>query len=146
MTPDTAAYAPAGLLRRLAALVYDAFLLAAVWMAAGGLWVAARGDAVPAGNWAFRAYLIAVTFAFLGGFWVHAGRTLGMQAWRLRLVTEHGAALHWPDALARFLAAGLSWTLLGGGFLWALVDREGRTLHDRLSSTRVITVPREPRA
>lgn len=140
--PD--ATARPSLLRRLAALVYDTLLLAAFWMAATGLWVAARGDAVPAGHPLFRLYLLAVTFAFLGGFWVHAGRTLGMQAWRLRLVAADGGPVTWATALARFLAAGLSLLLLGGGFVWALIDPEGRTLHDRLSATKVVLIPRKP--
>jgi uncharacterized RDD family membrane protein YckC len=142
MSHDAACHTRASLLRRFAALVYDTFLLAAVWMAAGGLWVATRGDAVPAGDWGFRAYLLAVTFAFLGGFWVHAGRTLGMQAWRLRLIADNGGAVGWQAAGIRFAAAGLSWALLGGGFLWALIDREGRTLHDHCSGTRIVRLPR----
>lgn len=129
------------LLRRLAALVYDTLLLAAVWMAATGLWVALQGDAVAAGNVLFQGYLLAVSFVFLGSFWVYAGRTLGMQAWRLRVVAADGGRLAWQAAAARFLAAGLSLLLLGAGFLWALVDPNGRTLHDRLSATDVVMPP-----
>jgi uncharacterized RDD family membrane protein YckC len=133
----------AGLLRRLAALVYDTLLLVAVWMAATAAWLGIAGGTVPDGLWwPFRAYLLVVAFGFLGGFWVHAGRTLGMQAWRLRVVDRDGHPLDWRQAAWRFSAAALSLALLGGGFLWALIDRDGLTLHDRLSATRVVLVPR----
>lgn len=138
---DSAVDRPAGLLRRLAAIVYDGLLLLALWMAAGGAWVASHGGrAVAPGDWLFRAYLLAVAFAFFGGFWVLAGRTLGMQAWRMRVVDERGGGIGWGRALARFAAAGLSWMLLGGGYLWALLDPERRTLHDRVSGTRLIVL------
>lgn len=138
---ESAVDRPAGLLRRLAAIVYDGLLLLALWLAAGGVWVAAHGGrAVAPGDWPFRGYLLAVAFAFFGGFWVLAGRTLGMQAWRMRVVDERGGAIGWGQALARFAAAALSWALLGVGFLCALLDPERRTLHDRLSGTRLVVL------
>lgn len=129
--------------RRLAALVYDSLLMIAVWMAATALWLAAQGGEAPEPEQLpFQLYLLLVAFAFLGGFWVNAGRTLGMQAWRLRVVDAEGHLIGWLTAAVRFAAACLSWALLGGGFLWAVLDRDGLTLHDRLAGTRVIVLPR----
>jgi uncharacterized RDD family membrane protein YckC len=36
----------------------------------------------------------------------------------------------------------LSWLPLGLGFLWMLVDSQGRAWHDRLSGTRVVELPK----
>jgi uncharacterized RDD family membrane protein YckC len=91
-------------------------------------------------------YLLCIAFAILGWFWVHGGQTLGMRAWRLRLVSAtNNGPVSWQQALKRFAAALLSWCCLGAGFLWALFDREKRTWHDRLSGTRLILMPKTPK-
>jgi uncharacterized RDD family membrane protein YckC len=130
-----------GLARRLAACFYDGLLLAAVLMLAAGAWLAVTGAPVPPGHWGFRLWLLVVAAVFLCFFWTR-GETLGMRAWRLRLVDAHGASPGWPRALLRFGAACLSWAALGLGFLWVLVDRERLAWHDRLSGTRLIRVRR----
>jgi uncharacterized RDD family membrane protein YckC len=133
-----------GLLRRLAACLYDLLALVAVLMAAGAAWVAVRGAAAPPGDWLFRGYLLAVSALFFGLFWTR-GQTLGMRAWRLRVVAADGRRLRWGQALARFAAAGVSLGALGMGFLWVLVDRDRLAWHDRWSGTRLIVVDRGDR-
>ena len=123
-------------------MVYDTLLLGALWMGMTAVWIAVTREAVATGSLAFRLYLVAIALAFFGGFWVHGGRTLGMQAWRLRVVNHHGDTIDWLTALIRFAGCLLSWATLGVGFLWAVVDGEGRTLHDRLAGTRVVLMPR----
>lgn len=126
-----------GLLRRLAACLYDALVLTAVEMGAAGLWVAAVRHAVEPGDVAFQAYLLAVAAVFFCGFW-RRGETLGMRAWRLRVEGPDGRPPGWGRALGRFAAAILSWAAFGLGFLWVLVDRDRRAWHDRLSGTRLV--------
>jgi uncharacterized RDD family membrane protein YckC len=41
-------------------------------------------------------------------------------------------------ALNRSLFAAADGLLAGAGFLWALVDREGLFLHDRLAGTKIV--------
>lgn len=136
----------AGLFRRLAAAFYDALVVLALWMLATGLWLFARhGEAIRPGSPAYHPYqfsLLLVAFAFFVGFWTYAGCTLGMQAWRLRLIRADGARLQWRDSALRFLAAPLAWLPLGIGVLWLLVDRDRLAWHDRLSATRVIVEQR----
>ncbi|MEJ2516085.1 MAG: RDD family protein [Gammaproteobacteria bacterium] len=141
MTSATVAGAPPGLLRRLAACLYDGLLLVAVEMLAAGAWVAASGSAAAPGNLAFRSFLLVVGLLFFAGFWTR-GETLGMRAWRLRVVGPDGHPPAWPRALGRAAAAVLSWAALGLGFLWVLVDPERRAWHDRLSGTRLVLVSR----
>ncbi|MDR9406665.1 MAG: RDD family protein [Spiribacter sp.] len=131
------------LLRRLAAILYDGLLLIALWMGASMIWVIWQdGSAVSAGDGLYRVYLLGIAYAFFVGFWVIAGRTLGMQAWRLRLVNIEGERPSTRAASHRFVMALLSWLVLGGGFLWALIDREGLTWHDRLSKTYLYLEPK----
>lgn len=133
---------PAGLVRRLAALCYDLLLLGAVLIAFTAVVLAVRrGRAVPPGTWWFELSLLALCFAFFTWFWTHGGQTLGMLAFRLRLVAADGGRVGWRAALVRGAAALLSALPAGLGFWWALVDPERRCWHDRLSGTRVVLEP-----
>jgi uncharacterized RDD family membrane protein YckC len=131
--------------RHLAALFYDSLLLAALWVLAAALVVVPLGlffgitsNAI-AHNILFRIYLFALVPAlFFGGFWLRGGQTLGMRAWRIQVVRTDGQPLSMGNALRRLIAAILSWGVFGCGFFWALIDREGRTWHDRLSGTRLV--------
>lgn len=130
---------PAGLGRRLAAIGYDAFLLAAILFAATAVLLPfTGGEAISPDNGLYSLYLIVVSFAYFGWFWTHGGQTLGMRTWSLRLVGAGGNAANWLQALSRFAGACLSWLALGAGFLWLLVDRDRLTWHDRLSGTKIV--------
>lgn len=126
----------AGLWPRLGAAVYDAFLLVALFFLATAL-VAPfmAGDHVRTGAAWFQAYLLLVSYGFYGWFWTHGGQTLGMRAWRLRLVGQDGSTVGWQRALVRFAVGALAWLSVIG--LLACL-RNGIALHDRLSGTRVL--------
>jgi uncharacterized RDD family membrane protein YckC len=129
----------AGFLRRLAAAFYDALLLAALWFVLTLIVVALRGGAaIPPGNLLYMAFLLATAWLYFSFQWTHGGRTLGMQAWRLRLAGRDGKAPGWGAASLRFAAAIASLLPAGAGFLWALVDRERLALHDRASGTVLV--------
>ena len=135
------ATAPPGLLRRLASIFYDSLVLVALLLfAAASVVMFLRGQAVPAEHPAFQVYLLAVSLVFFCGFWIKGGQTVGMRAWRVRVVRDDGSPLRVRDAVVRFFAAVLSWGALGLGFLWILVDREKRAWHDRLSRTRLVVL------
>ncbi len=133
---------PCGLLRRLAAIVYDSFILIAVLFAATVPVVAIHGGAVE-DSWVFTVYLFAIAFAFFGGFWTHGGQTLGMKAWRIRVIRADGSAVRWRDAAWRFVVAAIGWLPLAAGYWWALIDDQRRGWHDRLSGTRLYVVGRD---
>lgn len=92
-----------------------------------------------------QAYLLLICLLFFCWFWVHGGQTLGMRAWRLRVVNPDGTTVTWRRAVIRFFSALLSWVPLGLGYLWILIDKENRAGHDLLSGTVVILVPASPR-
>jgi uncharacterized RDD family membrane protein YckC len=130
---------PAPLLRRLAALAYDLLLLAALIFCFTLILLAIRGgrEIPPRSLW-FEACLVVIAALFFGGFWTHGGQTLGMRAWRIRVVTADGAALDWPRALARFAAAFVAALPGGLGLWWSVFDAQGRGWHDRWTRTRVV--------
>ena len=131
---------PVGLLRRLAAVAYDAFLLFAVlFVATAFVLPFFGGRAIAPENSIYLLYLLAVSFLYFGWFWTHGGQTLGMKAWHIRLRARDGGVVSWRGAALRFLTAILSWSACGAGFLWASVDAERRSWHDRLSRTELET-------
>lgn len=124
--------------RRIAALIYDAIAVTAVvYFAAFVPVLAAGGKALEPGNPLMSLYLLAVIFAYFAVSW-RRGRTLGMQAWKIRIVDAAGAYPGWQAVLVRFFAAALVIGLGGLGYLVSLFDSERRTWHDRWSGTRLV--------
>jgi uncharacterized RDD family membrane protein YckC len=138
----------AGFGRRLAALVYDSFLLAALLMifTGGALFFTHGAAVVPAtvGNWVYvyRAGLVLVIAGYYALNWLRSGQTLGMRAWRLRLVSDSGR-LTWRSVILRACFGFIAWAPAALGVLWLYWDPDHLALHDRLSKTRVIRLVRE---
>lgn len=139
----TQSLTPCGLLRRLGCVLYDSLLLLAVLMVGTAAALVLTGGETPgADNLPFKAWLWLLALGYFGYPWVRGGRTLGMQAWRVRLVGRDGAVVDWRRATLRFLVAVLSWLPAGLGFWWSLFDRERLAWHDRASGTRLVVEPR----
>lgn len=135
------------LTRRLSAILYDSIVLIGLLFFAALPPTLLYGEGVTETlpTMLMRLYLLAVAFAFFGGFWTHGGQTIGMRAWNIRVVDMNGNCIGWGRALTRFMSAIVSWLVAGAGFWWSLVDRERLTWHDRLSGTRLVHVPRNGR-
>lgn len=117
MTETAASHIPAPLWRRLAAAAYDSLLIVALWFPAAALFLLLTHGKVPSAEapllLVFRLYLLAVAFAFFGGFWVYRGQTLGMLAWKVRVTRSvDGARISWFQALIRFICACVPWSAL----------------------------------
>ncbi len=129
---------------RPAALVYDLFPLVALWMLTVALSLVMVGGDIdvahpPAAfHFAQQVALTFVTGLYFVLSWARGGQTIGMRAWRLRVVTLDDSPLPWPRAVLRFVVAAAS---LGLGLLWCLVDREGRGWHDHAAGSRMLRVP-----
>lgn len=120
-------------------MFYDAVILF-------GLLMMASAVALPFGSentiafqdfW-FTLWLFLVCFAYFGSCWRYGGITLGMRAWKIRLVSNDSEIISWPRCLLRFLVALVSLLIIGLGFLWALVDRNNRCWHDLAARTLLI--------
>lgn len=123
--PSTTGAPPAGILRRLGALLYDALLLVALLFVATLPWLPLTGgEAITpqASGWGaqlYRGWLLLVAFGYFGLSWTRGGQTLGMRAWRIRLERADGGAPGWLDAVVRF-SLGTAMALLAGLGLWYL--------------------------
>ncbi len=134
-------YKNASLLRRVAAIFYDLLLLTGVLFAVSAIAVAAnKGEAVT--HPIYYLCLILVTYGFYGWFWTNGGQTLGLRTWRLKVIGEREEKLTWKDAAIRFGASWIAFIPAAAGLLWVLFDRDKLAWHDRLSSTRVVLVPK----
>jgi|SRR5210317_374066 len=149
MSPET----QPSLGRHLMALVYDTFLVVPIIMLTTalimGLYVtilpppAAQTDivALPPAAVQLGALLSVALFYFI--FWRRGGQTLGMQAWRIKLVDLTGARADAGQLITRLLAATLAYGLFGLGLAWRFVDRDGLYLHDRMSGTKLVQLPKK---
>ncbi|MCG6885615.1 MAG: RDD family protein [Proteobacteria bacterium] len=111
--PPSRGLLPAPLHKRLLALVYDSLLLIAVlFLAMAVLLIITGGQRFEAGSPWLSLYLLGVSYAFFGWFWTHGGQTLGMQAWRLKLVQGNDQPVTWWHAGARVLTAIPAWLVV----------------------------------
>ncbi len=146
--PARPVYVSAGFGRRAAALLYDALLLAALLMIfTAAMLPFTHGRALlaeTAGAWVYlyRAGLLAVIGAYYALNWIRSGQTLGMRAWRLRVVDAGGHRIGVRQALWRLGCGLLAWPPAALGVLWLYVDPARLALHDRLSGTRVVQLAR----
>ncbi|MFU8788096.1 MAG: RDD family protein [Methylobacter sp.] len=123
-------------MRRLAVILYDILLLIALLFVATALLLPLNaGEAFTAQQFYFPLYLLLVSFFFYAWFWTHGGQTLGLRAWKLKVLTLDRQPVSWKQAALRFIFALFSWLCFGLGFWWVLIDKDRRSWHDRLSKT-----------
>lgn len=120
--------------RRLASMLYDGLLLLAVLFIAVFAFsslTSFKGDG-PLKPF-FQLYLAGVVAAYFLYFWRNSGQTLAMKTWRIKLVSANGNRVSYRQCVLRLVAACIGLPL----FFWALVDRDGQFLHDRIAATRL---------
>ncbi|WP_074795407.1 RDD family protein [Nitrosospira briensis] len=137
------AFAP-GLWRRLLSMIYEFLILVAVLFIASFVFhLVFRDTGSLFFRPAFQLYLLVVAGIYFTWFWTHGGQTLPMQTWKLRVIRADGGQLFLKQALARYLFAVIGFFFFGCGILWALFDRDGLFLHDRLAGTRIVRIGNE---
>lgn len=144
---------PAGLGRRLGAMLYDGFLVAAIWIAVTVahmvffryvLGQQPEEIGTTAGDiWSLRLMLVFFVTLFFVFSWSRGGMTLGMQAWRLRVQTVEGYSLSLRQCLIRCAVAWFSLLAFGLGYLWVLFDKQRRSWPDIASNTQTVVLPKK---
>lgn len=159
-TGVTRAVAPP-LRRRLLSMTYEAMLLFAVVFVADYLFDTLTQSRNALALRSMRqAWLFLILGAYFVWFWTHGGQTLAMKTWHVRLVGRDGGSLPAGRAIARYLLlwifvlptlgvvaaldidgwaamAALAASLLLPPF-YALFDRDGQFIHDRVVGTRIV--------
>jgi len=126
---------------RLTIVIYDLFLLIAVLFLATALLLPFNsGVAFTHEQIFYPIYLLIVSFLFYGWFWTHGGQTLGLRAWKAKVLTFEQQPINWTQALVRFATA---FACCGLGLLWILLDKHRRSWHDYLSKTAVFFEPKK---
>ena len=159
--------------RHLLAMVYDLFLIIPLLMVTSAVLIAIHGPTetaavrtVPAWQQWSLAYVALI--GFYGTFWRQKGQTLGMQAWRVKLVPSGtSTTVTWGQAAGRVIVASMpfilgllpylvfdvndagAWIYITTaviaccGFLWRFFNEDRLYLHDLVTGTELrLTPPR----
>ncbi len=144
------------LVRRLSSLLYEGILLFGVAFIAAYLFLALTQSTYPIAPpvlQVFQVYMFAVTGVYFVWCWRHGGQTLPMKTWKMRLTDAAGHTVSVPRAWWRYTltwlcllpsfalyALGYKWglALLPLPQAWALIDRDGQFLYDRLARTAIV--------
>ena len=157
----------ASLWRRMAAMVYDGLLMFAVLIVVGATTLPlTNGLGVSRDNIFLKLYIFGAIYLFLGWFWTHGGQTLGMRAWKIRLLQSDGSPVSWRLALFYYLVslpmwgfllftiffnAGVipapamlaqtpHWVLDSLALMWFVIDHLPRNWRERVASLRMVLV------
>jgi len=128
-----------GLPRRLMVMLYDSLIVVGLLMVASALALPfGRLEKIAGQDLFFTLWLLLVFFLYLAGCWRSAGMTVGMRAWRVKLVDASGGEITWLRCALRFVTGFASFGVLGLGLLWSLFDRKNRCWHDLAGQTLLI--------
>jgi uncharacterized RDD family membrane protein YckC len=129
---------------RLACLLYESLIVVAVVIVGEIIPYTVLGATfqLAASGKVLLAHLFLILLLYFAWQWVRGGQTLAMKTWRIRLVTADGGPVTPNTAMLRYTLAWIGLLPFGLTFLWALFDRDGQYLHDRLSGTRLIAIPK----
>ena len=174
---NLSSYPRAPVWRHLLAMVYDLFLIIPLLMVTSALlvWIygpveTAAERAVPA--WQQWILALVALVGFFGVFWRKQGQTLGMQAWRVKLVAQDDPSkqVTWRQVITRVAVASLpllaallpfmffdvnnapdgiyalSAFLALVGVLWRFTNAPRHYLHDMLSGTELLQTPKRKKS
>ena len=145
--PAPVAGEPARIGRRVVAMVYDFFAMLALWflvvlafMGLHRLSGSAEPAILPGTTWSYALFvaLYLVTGVYTVVSWRRGGQTIGMKPFRTYVLAPDGSFASWRSLWVRFFVGSLA---LLGGFAVAWVRADRLTLHDLVSSTRLVYRP-----
>ena len=127
--------------RRLLALFYDLLLIAGILLSFTLLIVIINGGAISSflgGNLMLLSYFL-ISFIFYVYFWYfNDGQTLGMQAWKIKLVADDNQAISIKSMLQRLVLGLFFGSIVGLNFFVILFRSDKKSLNDIFSKTRIV--------
>ena len=121
-------------LRRIAASVYDLFLLLGVWFAVGSFAVWINGGIIQT-KWVGPILVILSTWIFYGYFWMNGGKTLGMAVWNFQIYSTNGGNITLQKVTIRFFCNVLTILLIGIPLVMMYFSKNNLSFSDYLSKT-----------
>lgn len=132
--------------RILGSAFYDGLISLGILMIAGAIAVGFNKlitgqDALDA-NLIYQLYLVASVVSYFVFFWHKSGQTVGMKAWRIKLVSEKSHSMSRMALVKRFLVAIPAYAFLLIGVLWQYLGSDNKMWHDTASQTYLIHIPK----
>ena len=119
-------------------IAYDTLIVIALMMLATLVVMFFHPERLTAGkDLIYTIYLLGVWYLYIDRCW-KSGMTLGMLAWKVKLISVNSRNISFYQRFGRFLGSLLSASCLFLGYIWILLDREKRSWHDLISGTRLI--------
>ena len=139
------------LFKRVLILLYESFLLLAVYVVVGApvtfffkVVYNPKASLFQQPNYLlYVLFILCVFYLYFSFCWVRGGQTLAIKSWRCKVVNEAGENISYRQALIRYLTGAVSLLFFGGGFLLSLFRKDNATLHDLVSKSYLIKLPKK---
>lgn len=120
--------------KRIAATIYDIFLLLGVWFGVGSiaLWLNNSEILHPGVG---LSIVIVSAWIFYSFFWMRGGKTLGMAVWNIEIYSLKGNNITFMQATLRFYVNLLIFILMGVPLLQIYFSKDRLAVNDRISMT-----------
>ena len=122
--------------KRIAATIYDLFLLLGVWFLVGsvGLWLN-NGEVL--NPWLGLFMVFISTWSFYAYFWIHGNKTLGMAVWKIEIYSIDAKNVTIQQVSIRFIVNLLIVFFAGLPLLQIYFSKDGASISDHLSKTNL---------
>ena len=133
----------AGFFKRVFSLIYDSLAIIGIILSLSLLLVLLNGGYAEENSIAGLIQLLIITLSgpcFYTYFWIaNKGQTLGMQAWKIKLISQK-KDLSVALCLLRCFVSIISFLILGMGYFLILIHKENKSLSDLLTDTQIIDI------
>tara|TARA_Y100001970_G_scaffold290274_1_gene423442 strand:+ start:97098 stop:97517 length:420 start_codon:yes stop_codon:yes gene_type:complete len=132
----------AGFFKRLFSLFYDLLLILSIALFSTLILVLLNEDQT-GNSKSFlllqRLILIVSGPVYFCYFWMkNNGQTIGMQAWKIQMVSKNGSRLIISQCLLRCVVSLISFIPFGLGYIWIIFDKKRESWADKASNTILI--------
>jgi|TARA_B000000475_G_scaffold245537_1_gene218715 uncharacterized RDD family membrane protein YckC len=126
-------------LRRIAASIYDLFLLLGVWFLVGSIALGIKyfftGEVSSLNPNIGMSLVIFSTWFFYSYFWLHGGKTLGMAVWKFEIYSLDNNKIGLKHVSIRFFINLVTFLLAGIPLLLMYVSKKKLSISDHFSRT-----------
>ena len=131
----------AGFFKRVFSLIYDSLAITGIILSLSLLLVLLNGGYAEENSISGLIQFLIIILSgpcFYTYFWIaNEGQTLGMQAWKIQLISQK-KDLSVALCLLRCFVSIISFLILGMGYFLILIHKENRSLSDLLTDTQII--------